>query len=340
MGRRALLLILTPVLVVILLSALAVGIFQAADINLANLVSAFFGQTEAADRLATVVGWLAVPLRILVAAALFFGAWIVSRFSWRIAGRLLDTPVYRDLSRPRDAAPQPIDPTEPQPAPAEQPPTETGGRRATLHHLLASLISFSAYLVAFVLAAGQFFSIANLAIVSTILANAFGFAARDFIGDLISGITNIFEDRFDVGERVNIVRVGDTIEGVVEKVTVRTVSLRTRTGELIIVPQGDMRMMRNYSRGSFTGIKVMVSVRPQDLPRAMELLQALGEEGPTLLEDLIEPWRVYSREGEMRSAAELVLYARAAYGHGADLRLQIMALIQQQFAAAGIEFAG
>lgn len=326
MGRRVLALILVPVIVVILLAALVVGILQAAEIDLVSLISAFFGRSETTDQLTAIAGYLQLPLRILVAAALFFGAWVVSRFSRRIAGWLLDMPVYRDLARPRtNAAPGAGDGSR---------------RRTTLHHLLASLISLSAYLVAFVLAAGQFFSIANLAIVSTILANAFGFAARDFIGDLISGITNIFEDRFDVGERVNIVRVGDTIEGVVEKVTVRTVSLRTRTGELIIVPQGDMRMLRNYSRGSFTGIKVTISVVPEDLPRAMELLRALGEEGPTLLENLIEPWRVYSHQGELRGAAELELYARAAYAQGAELRLQIMSLVRERFAAAGIRFAG
>jgi small conductance mechanosensitive channel len=190
--------------------------------------------------------------------------------------------------------------------------------------------------VAAILTFGQFVSLANLAIVATILANAFGFAARDFIGDLLNGLSNIFEDRFDVGERVQVVRVGDAVEGVVENLTIRTVAIRTRTGELVVVPQGEIRILRNFSRGSFTGTSVSVMINAADLSAAMAALQALGEEAPSLLSDLIEPWRVISEEGAVRGSANLTVYAKARYGRGAELRLKMLALIQERLAAAGI----
>lgn len=329
MGRRILLLILAPFVAMALIAALVVGIFQAADIDLTNLITALFGRTPAATQAAAFLEFFRFPLRLVVAAALFLLAWVISRFSWRIAGWLLAAPGYRDIvGRSSDAADEPA-----------AGPQSTDRRRQTLQHLVASLISLTVYLVAAILAVGQFVSIANLAIVATIVANAFGFAARDFIGDLLNGVSNIFEDRFDVGERVQIVRLGDTVEGVIEKVTVRTASLRTRTGELIVVPQGEIRILRNYSRGSFTGITVTVAVKAEDLAPAMALLLALAEEAPGILPDLIEPWRVISQEGSIRGTAELVIYAKAAYAHGADLRLHVMALVQERMSAAGIRLA-
>jgi small conductance mechanosensitive channel len=332
MGRRILLLIFLPFLVVALVAALVVGVLQAAEIDITRLVTTVFGTGETARAVANLIDLFSVPIRIAVTAALFLVAWLVARGSWRVAGWLVGLPFLRERDRPE----------EPAAGEATAPPQGLPGqrRRNTLRYLVASLISITAYLVAAILAFGQFISLTNLAIVATILANAFGFAARDFIGDLLNGLSNIFEDRFDLGERVQVVRVGDAVEGVVEKLTVRTVSIRTRTGELIIVPQGEIRILRNYSRGSFTGTSVSISVSAGDLSPAMSLLQKLGDEAPSVLPDLIEPWRVISEDGSVRGTADLTIYARAEYGRGAELRLKMLALIQERLAGAGIRPVG
>jgi small conductance mechanosensitive channel len=325
MGRRILILILVPFLVITVAAALAVGVLQAADIDIPRLFMTLFGTGETARRIAALLDTFRFPLRVLVAVALFFVAWLISKASWRLAGWLAALPFLRDSRAPAET-------TEPEAAaalPAQR-------RRNTLRYLVASLITITAYLVAAILTFGQFVSLANLAIVATILANAFGFAARDFIGDLLNGLSNIFEDRFDVGERVQVVRVGDAVEGVVENLTIRTVAIRTRTGELVVVPQGEIRILRNFSRGSFTGTSVSVMINAADLSAAMAALQALGEEAPSLLSDLIEPWRVISEEGAVRGSANLTVYAKARYGRGAELRLKMLALIQERLAAAGI----
>jgi small-conductance mechanosensitive channel len=201
------------------------------------------------------------------------------------------------------------------------------------------MITLSAFTLAGLLALGQFFALSNLAVVATIGANAFGFAARDYIGDLLNGLSNIFEDRFNVGDSVAVFRVGDQVEGVVEAVTVRTLSLRTRGGELINVPQGEVRILRNFTRGSYSGTDVICRVPPAHLPAAMAELQALGEEAPALLPDLIAPWTLVAYDGTLGSAAEIRIHAQAQYGHGAGLRLRMMMLIEARLSAAGIPLA-
>ena len=106
------------------------------------------------------------------------------------------------------------------------------------------------------------------------------------------------------------------------------------------MPQGVVRILRNYSRGSFTGTHVVVLVAPTDLPQALSVLLGLAEEATGLLPDLLEPWKVVGHDGQLGGAAELHIHARARYGRGAELRLRIMTLVAERLAVAGVPLAG
>ncbi len=322
MKRRLLLVIGLPLLVVVLLAVLVVGLLQSAEVDALQLAQSVLGARAVPAWVIEWYGWLRLPLRILFAVAIFLPAWLVTKISGRLAAWLMRVARYDGGDREIGA-----------------PPVVQERRYETIRLLLASLINISAFVTAFILAAGQFVSLVNLAVISTILANAFGFAARDYIGDLLNGVSNIFEDRFDVGDNVAVFRPGDAVEGIVERVTVRTLSIRPRAGELIIVPQGEVRILRNYSRGSFTGTVVTVRVAAADLPRAMAVLTPLTAEAPAVLPDLLEPWRIVAPDGQLGSTAELLIHARARYGHGVEARLQIMALIEERLAAVGVQLA-
>ena len=328
MSRRLLLVIFVPLLALIALTALTVGLLQTAQVDELELVESVVGSGPLPAWLVTLYGYAELPLRLAFVVVIFGLAWLVTRISGRLAGWALRFARYET---PRAAPP---------PGALPPPPSAQARRHQTVQLLLASFINFIAFIVAFILAAGQFVSLVNLAVVSTIVANAFGFAARDYIGDFLNGISNIFENRFDVGDNVSIFRVGDTLEGTVERVTVRTLTIRTRAGELIVVPQGEVRILRNYSRGSFTGTHVVVLVAPADLPAALAVLLALAEEAPALLPDLLEPWKVVGHDGQLGAAAEIHLHARARYGRGAELRLRMMTLVAERLAAAGVGLGG
>lgn len=326
MKRRLLLLILIPLLAILALTALAVGILRAANISDVTLLESVFGHLPAAR---TLVAWLPLvrlPLQLVFVVVIFGLAWLVSRASGRLANLLLRAAGY-DSAAPAAAAAGVAE---------GDMSTLVARRRETVQQLTAGLISFTAFTVALLLAAGQFFSLSNMAVVTTVTINAFGFAARDYIGDMLNGISNIFEDRFNIGDNVQIFRVGDKLEGVIEHITVRTLSIRTRTGELINVPQGEVRTLLNYTRGSYSGVDVIVKVTAADLPDAMAELLALAQDAPALLPECIEPWSVISRDGTLGSAAEIRIHAKAQYGYGAGLRLRIMMLVEERLAARGI----
>jgi small conductance mechanosensitive channel len=168
-----------------------------------------------------------------------------------------------------------------------------------------------------------------------LLSAGFGLGARPLISDVLAGINLIFEDSYAVGEKVEMLGV----EGVVEAVNLRTSWLRAPSGEVYIVPNGDVRLVRNFSRGSFSPANITIKMASVSLSRALSLLEELSNEAVVLLPNLLEPWQVISESGSIGQVAELKLLARARFGKSAEMRPRMLALVQERLAQVGIELA-
>ncbi len=253
--------------------------------------------------------WWGYAARI---AGFYLLAWLVHLLARPIAGR---------FARLSHLTPQ-----------ARRPKPE---RVATLHSLIASTISILAFAGATFFSLGQFVSLTTLVWVVGLFSAAFGLGARPIISDFLTGASFIFEDTFDEGEKVEIMGIV-SVEGVIERVSLRATWLRGQTGELFVVPNGEVRMVRNFSRGLFSAADIKLKVAAEDLERALHLLEKLGPEAVVLLPNLLEPWRIISESGSIGQQTELTLLARARFGKAAEMRPRLLALVQQRLAEAGI----
>lgn len=205
-------------------------------------------------------------------------------------------------------------------------------RLRTLQGLIASAITFLAFVGAILIAFSRFVSAETLVWVVGLFSAAFGLGARPLVNDFLAGISFIFEDTFDVGEKVEIMGV----EGVIERVTLRMTLLRAPSGELFVVPNGDIRLVRNFSRGHFSSITVTLKVSSKDLGRTLAFLEELSQEAMIVLPNLLEPWQILSESGAMGEKTELTLLTKARFGHGAELRPRLLALVQDRLQEQGI----
>jgi moderate conductance mechanosensitive channel len=212
-------------------------------------------------------------------------------------------------------------------------------RQATLNGILAGLLSVAAFSLATLFCVGQFVDLSTLVWVVGLFSAAFGLGFRPIISDFLTGMVFIFEDTLDVGEKVSIVGPWSVFEGVVEKVTLRTVHLRGISGELMAIPNGEIRIIRNYSRGQFSSADIVIKIASKDIQPAINVLVPLGEEAMKLFADLLEPWRVISDDDAMGQSCELRILVKARFAHAAELRPRLQALIQQRLAAAQVELA-
>lgn len=200
-------------------------------------------------------------------------------------------------------------------------------RRETLRHLIRSLMNALAVLLAIVLTLGMFVQPGALLTALGLLSAGISFAARPFISDFLGGIVLVLEDQFVMGDKVEI---GDrNVIGVVERVSLRTTHLRGDAGELWIVPNGDVRTIRNFTRGSFSPASIRITIPTARLGEALALLENLiADPGP----DVIAPPEIISEDGQLGDTTTLLFKVQARHGAAPAVRLRLMAQIQTALA--------
>lgn len=212
-------------------------------------------------------------------------------------------------------------------------------RLDTLRGLIRSTIVFLAYLIASILTLALFVDTDTLVWMIGLFSAAFGLGARPLISDYLTGIGFIFEDSIDVGEKVEFVMLNGPIEGVIEDVTLRTTLVRSPSGESLTVPNGEIRVIRNYSRGRFSTIKVRLKIAGDSLEKALPVLEDLGEDAMTLLPTLLEPWEVVgTNEDEFdKRGMGVTIIAKAKFGQGAKLRPRLLTQVRKRLTEYNIE---
>jgi small conductance mechanosensitive channel len=274
---------------------------------------------------------LALPFKAIFIGAIFLLAFIVHRLAWHIAEGLLHSPLWSRVflwsSNRLKSSHFKLDVAEAR---------VSAERQHTIQHLVASTISIAAFAIAALLSLSQFLSAEALALFAGLFTAAFSLGARPLIADMLAGVSFIFEDNFDVGEKIEIASVTGQVEGVVESMNLQTTTVRAPTGELYVVPNSEIRILRNFSRGLFSTAHIKLRLATADLERALSLLSELGSEAVVLLPHLLGSWQVISETGALGAHTELTLLARASFGQAAELRPRLLALVQERLAQADI----
>lgn len=148
-----------------------------------------------------------------------------------------------------------------------------------------------------------------------IVGVALGFGAQSLVRDIIAGVFILAEDQFSVGDLIEI----NGRPATVETLTVRSTTLRDFNGHLHFVPNGEMKIVVNRSRG-WSRLAVDVPVpADQDIERALDVCekvaQAMNNDAAwrTRLLDPVEVWGV-----ESLSAIEVQIRLAVRAQPGAD----------------------
>jgi small conductance mechanosensitive channel len=106
---------------------------------------------------------------------------------------------------------------------------------------------------------------------ATIIGATLGFGAQLIIRDYISGFLLTVEDQFSVGDTIAV----DEITGVVEDVTMRVTRVRGVDGTTYFVPNGDIRLLANTSRGWARAVVdlVLPGASAVDLDRVRQIVE-------------------------------------------------------------------
>ena len=143
-------------------------------------------------------------------------------------------------------------------------------RAQTLEVLLRSMLTYIVFFLA-ALTILQIFNVNTSAILASagILGLAVGFGAQNLVKDVLSGFFILFENQFNVGDYVETAGV----VGTVEEVGLRTCKIRQWTGELHVIPNGEITRVTNYNRGPMLALVTVGIAYEEDIDQAIDVMQ-------------------------------------------------------------------
>ncbi|ADH61931.1 MscS Mechanosensitive ion channel [Thermoanaerobacter mathranii subsp. mathranii str. A3] len=113
---------------------------------------------------------------------------------------------------------------------------------------------------------------------------AIGFGAQNLVKDVISGFFVIFEDQFGVGDYITI----NNFSGLVEEVGLRTSKIRDFSGDLHIIPNGEIKTVTNHTRGSMRALVNVGVPYEEDVDKITNVLKQICEDIKKSRNDIID----------------------------------------------------
>jgi len=140
-----------------------------------------------------------------------------------------------------------------------------------------------------------------------IVGLAVGFGAQELVRDFISGFFMLFEDQIRKGDVANI----NGVVGIVEKIEMRTITLRDFSGTVHIVQNGKVNTLANMTK-EWSAIVLDVGVAyKEDVDKVIRIMKEVGEKMATDKEykdQILEPVEIFGLDKFADSA--LIIKAR------------------------------
>jgi len=162
---------------------------------------------------------------------------------------------------------------------------------------------------------------------------AISLGAQTLIKDLIGGLLIILENQYAVGDSI----VVGGVQGEVEHITLRVTQVRALNGDLQIVPNGEVRVLANQTKGWSRAVLDVGVAYEEEIDRALSVLAASAEafaQDPAFQAYLLEPPQVLGPVSLGDSAIILRVMVRTEPGKqmeiGRELRKVVLAACERE----------
>ncbi|MCA1982985.1 MAG: mechanosensitive ion channel family protein [Nocardioides sp.] len=211
---------------------------------------------------------------------------------------------------------------------------------------LAQVVTWALVVVIYVVAAiliVQKLGVALAAFVplATVAGVALGFGAQRIVQDLLAGFFVVAERQYGFGDmvRVSVVGLGVPVLGTVENVSLRTTTVRTHTGEVVITPNGQIAQITNLSRDWARAVIDVPVAATMDVNRVLAVLRAACETAfaePSLHDLLLDAPSVMGVESIEVDQFQVRVVARTLPGRQFEVGRTMRVLITRTLASEGI----
>lgn len=145
----------------------------------------------------------------------------------------------------------------------------------TMSTIVRSAVTYTLYFVGFTMIISIMgISPASILTAAGIGGLVIGFGAQSLVKDVITGFFILLEEQYEVGDYITL----DKYSGIVEEIGIRITKIRDFSGDLHIIPNGNISNVTNHSRGDK---RVMFNVEisyDEDVDKAIGVIEAYLKE--------------------------------------------------------------
>jgi moderate conductance mechanosensitive channel len=164
---------------------------------------------------------------------------------------------------------------------------------------------------------------------------AIGFGSQTLVKDIVSGLFFLLDDSFRMGEYIET----SGAKGTVEKISIRSVSLRHPRGAVATIPYGQIGKIQNFSRDWVIEKLAFRVAFDTDVEKVRKLFKQIGQDiasDPELKVDLMEPFKSQG----IASVEDGTLLIRGKFkakaGRQFAIRKAVLSAVQSSFRENGI----
>nr|WP_233523087.1 mechanosensitive ion channel family protein [Peribacillus saganii] len=159
-------------------------------------------------------------------------------------------------------------------------------REATLSKLLQNVLTYVVFFISLMMILqAMTIDVKALLAGAGIVGLAVGFGAQSLVKDVITGFFIILEDQFSVGDYI---RIGQ-FEGDVMEIGLRTTKIKSFTGELHVIPNGNIMEVTNFSIHNSVAVVDISIAYDGNIELAETVIRDLLQKLPADYEDLVKP---------------------------------------------------
>jgi moderate conductance mechanosensitive channel len=166
-------------------------------------------------------------------------------------------------------------------------------------HALAQVITWVTLVIIYCGAAVEIAArlgipVSNLVAPAAVVAVALAFGAQRIVQDILAGFFIITERQYGFGDLISVAvpNVNSPATGTVEDVTLRVTTVRTASGEVVIIPNGQITQVTNLSRDWARAVVDVPVHAAMEVNLVSDLLRQIAEDAyqePDLRKLLLDP---------------------------------------------------
>ena len=213
-------------------------------------------------------------------------------------------------------------------------------------HALAQVITWVTLVIIYIAAAVEiaarlYVHVASLVAPAAVVAVALGFGAQRIVQDILAGFFIITERQYGFGDLISVAvpNVSTNATGTVEDVTLRITTVRTASGEVVIIPNGQITQVTNLSRDWARAVVDVPVPAAVEVNRVSDLLRQIAAEAhtePDLRRLLLDPPAVMGVQSIDVDHFQVRMVARTLPGRQFEVERILRARIATGFRREGI----